>query len=427
MLAVIIWNLLFAGMPRLPSGEELWTLNRKPAVQFVDASGETLAVRGTSMAPSSEATASPYVGQAFIAAEDQRSWSTTGSDLQSIMRAFAANFSAGRTVQGGSTLRAAARQEPPCRRRAVAAAQSTGSAPGDRNGGEAVKAGNSRSLSQPCLPWRERLRRTGGRSGLFWKTRSKALAGRSCISGALPKAPSRYAEDKRGAETTARVHYVLDRMVASGFVTPAAAAEAKAEHLAFVEAASQNPISGYVLDEALKEAGGILPDLPPDAVITLTVDGDLQRRAEAALSAALSVRRLEANEGAILVMDRSGAIRAMVGGRDYKKSQFNRVTQALRQPGSAFKTFVYTVALEQGLDPTTVRDDAPIQLAGWKPGNYEDAYRGPITLAQALAVSSNSVAAQIGAEVGPKQIAKLAKRFWYRYPSACLPFNRAGR
>ena len=110
----------------------------------------------------------------------------------------------------------------------------------------------------------------------------------------------------------------------------------------------QKSISGHVLDAAMNEARAVVPDLPPDAVIAMTVDARPAAAAEAALEATLSVKRLGASEGAIVVMDRDGPIRALVGGRDYAKSQFNRATQAQRQPGSAFKTFVYAAALEQG-------------------------------------------------------------------------------
>lgn len=425
-VGIITWNLLFAGMPKLPRGEDLWVLNREPAVQFVDQRGNTLAVRGNLYGPVVHSADLPaYVGQAFIAAEDQRFMEHGGVDMQSILRAVFANFSAGHTVQGGSTLtqqlvkNLLVGNEQTLRRKAQEARLAT-----------EMEATLSKQEILDLYLNRVYLGSNAygveaAAQAYFGKSANAISLAEAAFLGALPKAPSRYAGDRTGRETTARVRYVLDRMVASGFVTPAAAAAAKLEPLSFVEGTLQKPVSGYVLDEALKEARVLVPDLPPDAVIVLTVDGDLQRRAEAALNSSLSVRSLGASEGAIVVMDRAGGIRALVGGRDYKTSQFNRATQAKRQPGSAFKTFVYAAAIERGLEPTTVRDDAPIELAGWQPGNYEDNYRGPITLAQALAVSSNSVAAQIGSEVGPKNIAKLAKRFGidsklHAYPSIAL-------
>jgi penicillin-binding protein 1A len=422
----IVWIILFAGIPKLPHPDELWTLNRAPAVQFVDANGTTVAVRGHLYGPPVRGAELPaYLGQAFIAAEDQRFLKHNGVDLQSISRAFLANLSAGRTVQGGSTLtqqlvkNLLVGNDQSLRRKAQEARL-------------AIEMESALTKQEILDLYLNRVYLGANAYGVeaaaqayFGKPASALSLAEAAFLGALPKAPSRYAENKTGPETTARIHYVLDRMAASGFVTREEVAAAKSQKLSFVEASSQKPISGYVLDVAMEEARAVVPDLPPDAVIAITVDGALQRRAEAALNAALSVRRLGATEGAIVVMDRHGPIRALVGGRDYKKSQFNRATQALRQPGSAFKTFVFAAALEQGLNPTTVRNDAPVKLAAWEPGNYEGVYRGPITLARALAVSSNSVAAQIGSEIGPKKIVNLAQRFGIEshlqpYPSIAL-------
>lgn len=419
---VVTWNVLFMGMPKLPHADELWTLNREPAIQFVDATGKMVAVRGNHYGPVVHVADLPdYVGQAFIAAEDQRFMEHGGVDLQSISRAVFANVSAGRTVQGGSTLtqqlvkNLLVGNDQTLRRKAQEArlamdmeANLTKAEILDLYINRVYLGTNAYGVQAAAQTY-------------FDKPAAELSLAEAAFLAALPKAPSRYAEDKTGAATTARVQYVLDRMVASGFVTPAEAKTAKSAELAFVEASSHEPISGYVLDVAMQEVSTVMPDLPPDAVIAITVDGALQRRAEAALNAALSVRRLGANEGAVVVMDRHGPIRALVGGKDYKTSQFNRATQAMRQPGSAFKPFVYAAALERGLEPMTIRDDVPITLGTWEPRNYEDAYRGPITLARALAVSSNSVAAQLGSEVGPKQIVKLAKKFGIDSPLSAFP------
>jgi penicillin-binding protein 1A len=116
------------------------------------------------------------------------------------------------------------------------------------------------------------------------------------------------------------------------------------------------------------------------------------------------------SQGALLAMDPDGAIRAFVGGRNYSESQFDRVTSARRQPGSAFKAFVYLAALEKGLTPDTLRDDAPINIKGWQPENYAKEYRGPVSLTEALSQSLNTVAVRLGLEVGPKTVATTAQR-----------------
>ena len=116
-----------------------------------------------------------------------------------------------------------------------------------------------------------------------------------------------------------------------------------------------------------------------------------------------------------------GAVRALIGGRSYADSQFNRVTTARRQPGSAFKPFVYLAAVERGLTPETVRDDSPFTYKGWNPENYSRDYRGPVQLREALALSLNTVAARLGVEVGPKTVVQTAQRLGISSPLQANP------
>jgi penicillin-binding protein 1A len=116
------------------------------------------------------------------------------------------------------------------------------------------------------------------------------------------------------------------------------------------------------------------------------------------------------SQGAVVAMAPDGAIKALVGGRDYSESQFNRAVAARRQPGSAFKPFVFLAALERGLTPSDQREDAPINIKGWRPENYSQSYFGPVSLTKALALSLNTVAVRLGQEVGPKTVVKTAKR-----------------
>src|SRR5205814_2101270 len=116
------------------------------------------------------------------------------------------------------------------------------------------------------------------------------------------------------------------------------------------------------------------------------------------------------SQGAIVAMSPDGAVRALVGGRNYAESQFNRAVAAKRQPGSAFKPFVYLTAIERGLTPDSVREDRPIVLKGWKPENYNHQYFGPVTLTQALAHSLNTVAVRLTLEFGPNAVMRTAHR-----------------
>ena len=129
-------------------------------------------------------------------------------------------------------------------------------------------------------------------------------------------------------------------------------------------------------------------------------------------------------QGALVAMTPDGAVRAMVGGRNYADSQYNRAVTAKRQPGSAFKPFVYLTAIEAGLTPETIRQDAPLDVKGWKPENYTHEYFGAVTLTQALAMSLNTVAVRLGLEVGPKNVVRTAHRLGI---SSKLDANRLDR
>jgi penicillin-binding protein 1A len=149
-----------------------------------------------------------------------------------------------------------------------------------------------------------------------------------------------------------------------------------------------------------------------DITVQTTIDPSLQLAAEKAVAEELAGKgdRYGVTQGALVAMEPNGAVRALVGGRAYAESQFNRAVAARRQPGSAFKPFVYLTALEQGLTPDTVRDDAPIDVRGWRPENFYHEYQGPVTLTTALSSSLNTVAVRVALEVGPKNVASTARR-----------------
>src|SRR5262249_42715459 len=147
-------------------------------------------------------------------------------------------------------------------------------------------------------------------------------------------------------------------------------------------------------------------------VVETTIDPALQNAAERSLTETLNQKgeRLNIGEGAFVAMTPDGVVRALVGGRDYGQSQFNRAADAKRQPGSAFKPFVYLTALEHGLTPDSVRDDAPLAVSGWRPANYDPPYPGLVTLRQALAESLNTVSVRLTLEVPPQAVVRTAYR-----------------
>jgi penicillin-binding protein 1A len=168
----------------------------------------------------------------------------------------------------------------------------------------------------------------------------------------------------------------------------------------------------YVADWVMDAVNDIVGNIDQDIVVETTIDPTLQSAAEQALVDTLNTKgeKLNVGEGALVAMTPDGVVRALVGGRNYGESQFNRAIDAKRQPGSSFKPFVYLTALEHGLTPDTVRDDAPIAVKGWKPENYEHQYWGPVTLTQALANSLNTVSVRLTLEFGPDAVIRTAYR-----------------
>jgi penicillin-binding protein 1A len=168
----------------------------------------------------------------------------------------------------------------------------------------------------------------------------------------------------------------------------------------------------YVADWIGEVLDDLVGQIEQSIVVETTIDPKLQSAAEAAVIDELAAKSVKYNvsQGALVAMTPDGAVRAMVGGRNYAESQYNRAVTARRQPGSAFKPFVYLTAIEQGLTPDTVRQDGPLDLKGWKPENYGREYFGPVTLTQALAMSLNTVAVRVGLEVGPKNVVRTAHR-----------------
>jgi penicillin-binding protein 1A len=168
----------------------------------------------------------------------------------------------------------------------------------------------------------------------------------------------------------------------------------------------------YVADWIGEVLDDLVGQIDQDIVVQTSIDPKLQSIAEASVIDELAAKSVKFNvsQGALVAMSPDGAVRAMVGGRNYAESQYNRAVTAKRQPGSAFKPFVYLTAIEAGLTPETIRQDAPLDVKGWKPENYSHEYFGAVTLTQALAMSLNTVAVRLGLEVGPKNVVRTAHR-----------------
>jgi penicillin-binding protein 1A len=231
------------------------------------------------------------------------------------------------------------------------------------------------------------------------------------LAGSL-KAPAKYnplADTDASAE---RARLVLKAMDEGGFINAAQYADALATRPRVVRNGG-TPSSGYFVDWVLANLSEEIGETDEPVIVETTLDLDLQNDAERAVSTALAKEGVEKNAGeaALVAMTPAGEIRAMVGGRSYSETPFNRATDAWRQPGSSFKPFVYLAAFEHGYRPDSMMRDGPVTIGKkWRPGNYEGHYEGEITLTRAFAKSSNVVAAQLAYAVGPKVVADTAHR-----------------
>jgi penicillin-binding protein 1A len=256
----------------------------------------------------------------------------------------------------------------------------------------------------------------------FGKSAREVTVAEAAMLAGLLKAPGRYSPllDAQAAEDRARL--VIAAMREAGYLDDRAAAAALADEVKTVRDVAGG--SGrYVADWVMDQLPGYVGTLDADVIVETTIDLGLQSLAARAVANTLSAEGGErgVSQGALVAMAPDGAVKALVGGRDYAASPFNRAVAAKRQPGSSFKPFVFLAALETGLTPESVRIDQPISIRGWSPENYTRKYLGPVTLRTALALSLNTVAAQLAAEVGPAAVVATARRLGIRSPLHATP------
>jgi penicillin-binding protein 1A len=233
----------------------------------------------------------------------------------------------------------------------------------------------------------------------------------AAVLAGLLKAPVRYSPARDPVAAATRADTVLTAMVDAGFVTPGQADAARHDMVSIARAADKRP-GHYFADWITDQLPGFVNFGDRDLVVATTLDPVLQRAAEAQVEAFMATEsgRRRARQTAVVVLGRDGAVRAMIGGRDYAQSQFNRAVLAQRQPGSSFKLFTFLAALEAGLTPASMVLDAPIRVGGWAPDNYEGRYLGEVTLADALANSLNSATVRLTQQVGLRRVRALAHR-----------------
>jgi penicillin-binding protein 1A len=238
----------------------------------------------------------------------------------------------------------------------------------------------------------------------------------AAIIAGLVKAPSRYSPTADAQAAIDRANVVLQTMQANGKISAGEAAHADIDAVKLAPQEGQNSVR-YFTDWALPQLDMLLPDNTEPIEVWTTLDIGMQRAATAAIQA--NVPR--GSQGALVSLDRDGGVLAMVGGTDYVSSNYNRATNAVRQPGSAWKLFVYLAALEAGYTPTDRVVDEPVTIDGWSPRNSGGTYAGAIDVRTAFAYSKNTVAAQLGNEVGFGTVASMARRFGITTPINTMP------
>ncbi len=238
----------------------------------------------------------------------------------------------------------------------------------------------------------------------------------SAIIAGLVKAPSNYSPTADAKAAIGRAGVVIEVMQDAGMITAAQAAEVKPAKVKLASEKAQDSVR-YFTDWALPQLDGLIDETERPIDVWTTIDLGMQRAATAAIRA----HAPRGAQGALVSIDRDGAVRAMVGGTDYATSNYNRAVTALRQPGSAWKLFVYLSAIEAGFRPEDKVVDKPVTIGGWTPKNSGGNFAGEISLRTAFAYSKNTVAAQIGEEVGTSAIANMARRFGISTPISTTP------
>nr|WP_245292802.1 transglycosylase domain-containing protein [Pararhizobium arenae] len=397
---------------RMPSATSWSVPVRPPNVKIIANDGTVLANRGmTGGEALSLEEMSPYIPQAVVAIEDRRFYSHFGVDPLGLARAMVTNLTTGRMVQGGSTL-----TQQLAKNMFLSPERTL-----ERKVQEVLLAfwlEQNYTKDQILTMYLNRVFFGSNAYGVeaasrryFNKSARDVNLGEAAMLAGLLKAPSRLspARDPKAAEERAQL--VLGAMREEGYISDSeiktAMSQPPTKAKSFWSGAQY-----YAADMVMDQLPGMIGKIDQDLIVDTTLDLTLEKKAEETLAASLDAdgEKLNVSQAALVSIDGTGAIRAIVGGRDYATSQFDRAVKAKRQPGSAFKPFVYAAALEIGRTPMSIRNDAPVRIGNWTPENYDQKYRGEVSLAEALANSLNTIAAQLVMEVGPQNVIKLAHR-----------------
>lgn len=385
-----------------------------PSITLLAADGTPIARRGAVIGAPVVASELPdHVTEAFLAIEDRRFRSHWGIDPRGIARAAWANVGSGGVRQGGSTI--------------TQQLAKNAFLDSDRTAARKLREVAIAFWLEAWLTKDEILSRylsnvyfgdnvygiTAASKHYFGRTPANLNIGQAAMLAGLVKAPSRLAPTVNLSGARRRQAVVVGAMEDAGFLTAREAGRVRPQRV-LPRRADQLPTGTYFADWVLPAARDTAGEVQSEATVRTTLDRRLQRAAERSIRAA-GLRQAQA---ALVAMRPDGSVVAMVGGRDYRKSPFNRATQAKRQPGSTFKLFVYLGALRAGKTPDDTVDDTPVDIAGWKPKNDDGRYLGEISLARAFARSSNVAAARLTQEVGVRNVIRAARDLGISTPIA---------
>ncbi len=408
--AYVFINLEERGLFKIP--------DRKPGMMMLARDGSVITERGSFYGDAAKISELPrYVPLAVIAIEDRRFYSHYGIDPIGLVRAFYANYKAGKVVQGGSTL------TQQLAKNLFLKPERTY----ERKFQEAVLAlwlENKYSKDEILQLYLNRVYFGAGAYGIekaaqkfFGKSARDVSLPEAAILAAVLKAPSKLNPVYNPKRSAKRANEVISDMIDAGLITQQEAQQAS-QSPTQVKSADYLPATNYVADWVEELIPDLIGKFDRSIIVETTIEPGLQTLAERVLRKRLKEQGepRNASQAAFVAMAPNGEVMALVGGKDYVKSQFNRVVKAKRQPGSAFKPFVYLTAIEQGASPGTIEIDSPVTIGDWSPANYSKKYRGAMTLKKALTLSVNSIAVKLGMAVGPANVALTAQRLGIRSP-----------
>jgi penicillin-binding protein 1A len=423
---LVAWGVIFGGLfishfvSSLPDVGNLMASGPSRDITILDDRGRQIARRGLTQGRLVPVEDLPdYVPNAFIAIEDRRFRYHFGIDPIGMVRAAIENMMTGHVVQGGSTL-----TQQLAKNLFLSPSRTY-----ERKLQEALLAvylETRYTKNQLLTLYLNRVYFGAGVYGVeaasqkfFGKHASElGLTEAAMLAGSV-KAPARYNPLADTDASLARARLVLKAMVETGFIDERTRQMASATQPRIVRATG-TPGAGWFADWVEARLDDYVGRTGAPLVVETSLDLETQALAERAVAQGMATEgaRLHASQAALVAITPDGAIRAMVGGAQYSVASFNRATDAVRQPGSAFKPFVYLTAFEHGRTPDDVMNDGPVDIHGWKPQDYEGRFKGPVPLIEAFAESSNSVAAQLTNEVGPAAVARTARRLGIASPLA---------